>query len=174
MGSWIVIDGYNVIRQSGPLLDLEAVALEEGRRGLIQLLAAYKKTSGHAITVVFDGWQSDNIGTSGEKIQGIDIVYSGRGEKADDIMKRMVDQLGDRVVVVTSDREIVRHAEKRGAVAIPSHEFEMKVRMCVSVVDGGNFIEEEKEEQRTGTRKKGPSRRLSKAERKKKSKMEKL
>ena len=174
MSTRIIIDGYNVIRQSGPLIDLEAIALEEGRKGLIQLLAAYKKSKGHAITVIFDGWQSDNIGTSREKVQGIDIIYSGRGEKADEIIKRMVDHMGDKVLVVTSDREIVKHAERRGAVVIPSNEFEMKVRMSASGTDDSYFMEEEDDEPRIGTKKKGPARRLSKVERKKKSKMEKL
>jgi hypothetical protein len=174
MASHILIDGYNLIRQSGPLIDFEAISLEEGRNGLIRLLAAYRKVKGHTITVVFDGWESDNIGSSREKMIGIDIIYSGRGVKADDLIKKMVDERRDKVIVVTSDREIETHALKRGAVVIPSAEFEMKVRMATAGTEDDYFMEEEDDEGRAGTKKKGPARRLSRVERKKQSKMKKL
>lgn len=172
MATKIVIDGYNLIRQSDQLIDLEAMALEEGRSGLIRLLSAYKKIKPHPITVVFDGWQTDNIGTSREKVQGIDIVYSGRGEKADEVIKKMVDHMGDKIIVVTSDREIITYSERRGAVVISSAEFEMKARMTDV---GINYMDEkDHSEPRSGSKKKGPSRRLSKVDRKKKVKMNKL
>lgn len=174
MTTRIVVDGYNMIRQSDRLIDLEAISLEEGRMGLVKLLSDYKKIKGNSITVVFDGWKSDNIGSSHDKIQGIDIIYSGRGDKADNVIKRMADELRDKIVVVTSDKEITTHAGKKGSVVISSPEFEMKVRMTVGTDDIYTHDDEDDYEPRSGTRKKGPAKRLSKEERRKKNKLNKL
>lgn len=168
-----MIDGYNLIKQWDELIDLEAISLEKGRKGLIRLLAAYKKSRGHDITVVFDGWKSDNIGSSHDSLQGIDIIYSGRGERADEVIKRIADEMRGRVVIVTSDKAIETHALKRGSSVIPSADFEMRVRMA-SQVDEYGCIDDEEDEAPVGGNKKGPSRRLSKEKRKKQQKLKKL
>ena len=51
----ILIDGYNLIRQSDILRNYERQSLEAGRRALISKLIEYEKKKGHKITVVFDG-----------------------------------------------------------------------------------------------------------------------
>ena len=173
MPTTIVIDGYNLIRQSPTLIDFEAISLEEGRSALIRLLVSYRQAKGHAITVVFYGWISDNIGQSRERVGGVDVIYSGRGEKADDVIKNIVNDMRDRVVVVTSDRDIAVHSSKKGAVVIASPEFEMKVRMN-GCENEGDELDFQKESGRGGTKKKGPARRLSKEERKRRDKMRKL
>lgn len=169
-----MIDGYNLIKQWDELIDLEAISLEEGRKGLIRILAAYKKSRGHDITVVFDGWKSDNIGSSHDSLQGIDIIYSGRGEKADEVIKRIADEMRGRVVIVTSDKAIETHALKRGSSVIPSADFEMRVGMAFQEDEYGCNDEEDDDEASVGGNKKGPARRLSKEERKKKQKLKKL
>lgn len=179
MASKIIIDGYNLIRQSWYLGGLEAVSLEEGRNGLIRLLASYNKNKGHSLTVVFDGWDSDNIGRSREKRQGIEIVYTGRGEKADDYIKKRADELRDALIVVTSDREIESYAVKRGAVVIPSAEFESKMNEAAGTDEEAGvfpFGEEEDDDYdaREGTKKKGPARKASRKERRKKNRLRKL
>lgn len=174
MSTHIILDGYNIIRQSSALLNLEAESLEEGRNGLIKLLGKYKKVRSYAITVVFDGWQSDNAFRSRDKISGINIIYTSRGEKADDLIKKMAEKMKTQAVVVTSDRDIATFAIKHGAVVIPSPEFENKIRM---VTDGTFEVEdfsEDEPEKLTGTKKKGPARRISKIERKKRNKLNKL
>ena len=52
----IIIDGYNLIRQSSSLKRLDAQDLEQGREALLERLIAYRQVRGHPITVVFDGW----------------------------------------------------------------------------------------------------------------------
>ncbi|MEQ8213875.1 MAG: NYN domain-containing protein, partial [Smithellaceae bacterium] len=52
----IIIDGYNLIRQSDSLRRYERQSLEAGRQALISRLIEYKRKKGHKITVVFDGW----------------------------------------------------------------------------------------------------------------------
>jgi hypothetical protein len=55
MSIHIIIDGYNLIRQSGYLSNLDLQDIQYGRQALIDMLAAYKKIKAHRITIVFDG-----------------------------------------------------------------------------------------------------------------------
>jgi len=174
MSTHIILDGYNVIRQSGPLLELEAISLEEGRAGLIKLLSDYKKIRGYTVTVVFDGWQSDNAFGSSDKVSGINVIYTGRGEKADDLIKKMAEKMKTQALVVTSDRDIATFAIKHGAVVIPSPEFENKIRMVTDETFDYEFCRDDEPERLTGTKKKGPARRVSKIERKKRNRLNKL
>ena len=48
----IIIDGYNLIRQSRSLRRLDAQSLEQGREALLERLIAYHQVRGHPITVV--------------------------------------------------------------------------------------------------------------------------
>ena len=55
MSLHIIIDGYNLIRQSKKLGDLDLQDIRLGRDALVEMLAMYKKFKAHRITVVFDG-----------------------------------------------------------------------------------------------------------------------
>ena len=55
MSLHIIIDGYNLIRQSGQLSMLDMQDLQLGREALVDMLAAYKRFKAHRITVVCDG-----------------------------------------------------------------------------------------------------------------------
>ena len=52
---WGARRGYNLIRQSARLAELDQADLQWGREALLEKLAAYKKLKGIPITVVFDG-----------------------------------------------------------------------------------------------------------------------
>jgi len=54
MSFHIIIDGYNLIRQSCTLAAFDQKDLQLGREVLLDKLAAYKKIKHHKITVVFD------------------------------------------------------------------------------------------------------------------------
>jgi len=86
----IIIDGYNLIRQSDALRRMERTSLEAGRKALIRRLVPYRRSRGHRISVVFDGWQNGPACEERDREQGIDILYSCRGERADDLIKRMI------------------------------------------------------------------------------------
>ena len=173
----IVIDGYNLIRQSDVLRQAERWSLEEGRRALIRRLASYRQNRGHRISVVFDGWKSGSYAEERDREQGIDILYSRRGERADDLIKRMISATGEEIVVVTSDRGIADFAERRGCTAIPSPVFERRMEEAGS----GNASDDrydgkdrEDEEETDGKRKKGAAHRLSKRQRAALAAMKKL
>lgn len=57
----ILIDGYNVIRQSDNLRRYERKSLEAGRQALIKKLVEYEKKKNHQITVVFDGGKATGL-----------------------------------------------------------------------------------------------------------------
>jgi predicted RNA-binding protein with PIN domain len=163
----IIIDGYNLIRQSDSLRRFERLGLEKGREALIKRLAAYRKLKGHRITVVFDGWIGGPLREERQQSEGVRIIYSRRGEKADEVIKKIARKgSGEELVVVTSDREIVEAVGRSGGVAIASPEFEtrMTVEGAVLSEKGVSPEEEDDEDPRRGE-KKGPSRRLSKKER---------
>jgi hypothetical protein len=169
----ILIDGYNLIRQSVELKRFERQNLEAGRKALIDWLADYRRLKGHAITVVFDGWKSGSPTEERDYSSGIHIIYSGRGVKADDVIKRMTAASDEEILVVSSDREIISFAERRGKATLSSPEFETVVnRRCASI--DSSYPEEDEEEESRPAGKKGPSHRLSRAKKNAQSKIRKL
>jgi predicted RNA-binding protein with PIN domain len=161
----IIIDGYNLIRQSEVLKRYERFGLEAGRKELIRLLSLYRKSRGHRITVVFDGWMSGSPVEEREREGSITVVYSKRGEKADEVIKRMVSKREEETVVVTSDRDLADSISKRGSAAIPALTFESRLYAADTKCPHETVGEDEKQtdcEMARGTKKKGPSRKMSK------------
>ena len=72
----IIIDGYNLIRQSSALSDLDEQDIQLGREALIDQLAAYKRLKGHRISVVFDGQNASTTYSRRDRVKGIDILCS--------------------------------------------------------------------------------------------------
>jgi hypothetical protein len=171
----LIIDGYNLIRQSPSLREVESRDLQTGREALIRRLAVYKRVRGYEITVVFDGWQSGGLTESQQRQNGILVIYSRRDEKADEVIKRMAKGLGQGAVVITSDREVARFAETVGAVAVSSEEFEGRMRMTTIMEEKGMDPEGAgRTARREGTKKKGPAKRLSKSRRRAIERLKKL
>ncbi len=150
----------------------ERIGLEAGRRALIRKISLYKKTRGHKITVVFDGWLNGPSEEEREREGGILIIYSKKGEKADEVIKRIVRHSSEEILVVTSDRELANAVQRAGAAAIPSHIFEE--RMEAGPRGNGETEKEEDDRPSPGTRKKGPSKRASRREKMLLTRMKKL
>ena len=167
----IIIDGYNLIRQSDSLRRVERLSLEAGRDELIRRVAAYRRSRGHRATVVFDGWMTGPAHEERHRWDGVNIVYSGRGETADEVIRRMARaERGSEFIVVSSDREVAAGAMKAGGVAISSPEFERRMGEgeTAGMPRGDEIYEEEEDEDlapRPGTAKKGAARKRSKRER---------
>lgn len=170
----IVIDGYNLIRQSRQFSDLDRQDLQSGRDALVDALVAYKKVKPYAITVVFDGTAAYTGMPRRDVQKGIKVRYSAPGETADAVIKRMAIHEKEKMLVVTSDADIVRYAEAMGSVVISSSEFEDRLMMAQYMdLKGTDDFEADKEWSVT-TKKKGPSRRLPKRQRKMRKKISKL
>ena len=174
----LIIDGYNLIRQSDVLRLHERQGLEAGRRALIHLLAGYRRARGHRITVVFDGWLGGPPQEERDRESGIDIIYSRRGEKADEVIKRLVRGHAGETMVVTSDRPVMDAAMRAGAVAIASREFEERIRRPRAAPAPVPALRDKDDDGDSppprGTKKKGPSRKSSRRDRLKQRSMGKL
>jgi uncharacterized protein len=167
-GMHIIIDGYNIIRQSDVLRRFDRLNLEAGRNALIHRVALYKKSKQYQVTIVFDGWVSGSVTEERDRQEGIDIVYSRRGEKADEVIKRMASIRRQETVIVTSDREIAGYVQRHRGTAISSQDFELLMDRAITTAvtpnihfqtDGKDQTNEDAE-QRT-KKKKGTARRLS-------------
>ncbi|HUN56193.1 MAG TPA: NYN domain-containing protein [Smithella sp.] len=172
---FILIDGYNLIRQSDTLRRYERRSLEEGRRALIAKLIEYEKKRAHAITVVFDGGQSGWADEGRDKEGKINIIYSRHGERADDVIKRIAAHTMEDTIVVSSDREITSYITRLGKTSLSSLEFETIMNNVTSSSLQDNFRAEKKNDtDERRSKKKGPARRLPKAERLTQTKIKKL
>ncbi|HTN44483.1 MAG TPA: NYN domain-containing protein [Nitrospiria bacterium] len=165
----IIVDGYNFIgREKGLQGNIEA-----RREELIDRLARYQGLKGHPVTVVFDGWRSGWPDEHGELRRGIEVVFSRHGERADQVIARMADELGSACLVVSSDREVARHVQAAGGVAVSAGEFETRLSRAVSGHPDKEIVLED-DTAAPGTEKKGNPRRLSKQERKRRLRLNKL
>jgi predicted RNA-binding protein with PIN domain len=103
------------------------------------------------------------------------VIYSQRGEQADDVIRRMAPQVAHQGVVVTSDRTLARHVERVGAEVIGSAEFGERLRTVLShsgrekTCEGTEVDPSASEPQR-----KGAARRASRAERRRERKLRNL
>jgi len=145
--------------------------LQRERNRLIEQLSSYQRTRPFDITVVFDGWQGGWNTEKQERRKGIELIFSKLGEKADDVIKRLVKEKGAGAIIITSDRDISRYAEKMTATVIPSDKFKKRIEVSAIGIEKG--IEPDEEIER-GLKRKGPARRLSKKEKRIRATLKKL
>jgi predicted RNA-binding protein with PIN domain len=167
----LIIDGYNLLHVHGTLTHLNAIQLQWERDRLIDQLSAYQKIKSCEITVVFDGWRGGWVTEKKEKKKGVEIIYSKLGEKADEVIKRLVKGEGSGAIVITSDREISRFAERMAIPVISSDQFKEKIERVGINVDE---VVDKEEEEVLGSKRKGQARRLSKKEKRTKAALKKL
>ncbi len=166
----LLIDGYNLLHSGHPLVNLNPLELQWERDRLIERLSLYRQARPSEIIVVFDGWQGGGREERHERRRGIEVVYSKLGEKADEVIKRLVRAKGSGAIVISSDREISKFAEKFSIPVIRSEQFLEKLKH----IRLRETVKEEEEEEMRGGKKKGPSRRLSKKERRLRLALKKL
>jgi len=174
MSLHIIVDGYNVIRQSKQLSILDLRDIQEGREALQDILVEYRKSKGHRITIVFDGTHAVSSDSQRQRFRGIDILFSRNGETADTVIKRMAAREKERALVVSSDRDIISFAESMGSATIGSRTFEDKIFQALYYCENGGREDPPDTGWVPTTRKKGPSRRLPKKKRRNRDKIIKL
>ena len=173
MALHLIVDGYNLIRQSRQLDALDRMDLQLGREALLEQLVAYKRLRGHTITVVFDGTNAPVGVQHRDRVQDIVVHFSRQGELADTVIKRMAAREREKALVVSSDNDVVQYARRQGAATIDAPTFEEKL-MLASYMDIKGDTEEASPGWTPTTRKKGPRRRLTKRQRKNEKKLAKL
>lgn len=123
MPTHVIVDGYNLLGGSG----LRTGQMASSRDKLLHELAAYRYRTHHAITVVFDGWQHGHPTEQREYCAGVQVIYSKRGERADQVIQRLAREYGADCAVVSSDHEIMNVARAHRAFVIGAQEFAGKL-----------------------------------------------
>jgi len=111
----IILDGYNVIHRTARLRPGPGRTLREAREKLVNLLSWMMGGESARFVVVFDGAEPHGRDEGGGHVQ---VRYSRPPEKADDLIRRLVEEevtRAERVTVVTADLEVARHARAMGA-----------------------------------------------------------
>jgi hypothetical protein len=124
----LIVDGYNLLAQTGRIGAGTSLHSEMAREALLRDLAAYRQRKSHAITVVFDGWQQGYGTERREHRLGLEVIFSRRGEKADQVIQRLAAEFGSDCAVVSSDREIVDFARAQVAFVMKAQEFAGKLQ----------------------------------------------
>jgi predicted RNA-binding protein with PIN domain len=113
-----IIDGYNVIHASPDLKRaVDAFGIDRARGDLLNAVAGFAERRNCDCIVVFDGV----VGR--ERITPRVRVLSSRTRSADDIIREEARRQGKRLVVVSSDLEIIGTARANMAETIASREF---------------------------------------------------
>jgi len=116
----ILVDGYNVIKNTPGLLAVERRSLAAARDALVQQLIAKYRHTPHQVVVVFDGQQARE---TQEYVQRVRLIYTRQGERADDVIARLAREGAERqqaVVVVTNDQEVRGSVTQAGGQAASS------------------------------------------------------
>jgi predicted RNA-binding protein with PIN domain len=111
----IIVDGYNLILRSPSLKPGPDRTLRESREKLVNLLSWAVGTGDAHFLVVFDGSDQGGDDEGGGRVE---VRFSRPPQKADDLIRTLVEDRVDRVdrlTVVTSDLEVARHARAMGA-----------------------------------------------------------
>jgi predicted RNA-binding protein with PIN domain len=121
--------------------------------------------------VVLDG--GPQAEPSRASLNSIPIIHSGADQTADDVIASLAAKHGPGLTAITDDRELAARCRARGSQIISSSEFSDRLAMVFTMMDE---IEPEEDEEGWDftTKKKGPSHRLSKAQRRRKRRLDKL
>lgn len=103
----LIVDGYNVIRQTPPYRELAENDLDAARAALVSDVAAYAAAEWRA-TVVFDGHLNPDSDGVEHHVSDVTVIFSRFGREADSVIEalaRDARERGDETVVVTSDAQ---------------------------------------------------------------------
>lgn len=110
MSRHFLVDGYNVIHKVPELVPQAGKLLEDSRDGLIRFIVEQRPHGSlrNSITVVFDGSES----VCALPVPGEVRVLFSRGETADDLIKRLIEESANprEMVLVSDDRDLQFHA----------------------------------------------------------------
>jgi len=167
----IIIDGYNFIKNVTSLTGNWAY-IQQSKERLAQALFSFNRQRNYSITVVYDGWKNGGVEESYEKVGGIHIIHSRKGETADRVIIRLCEESLEELWVVTADREIISAVIGNGGQVITPMEFQRKIFSLATAPGSFSLGEVDDDPAFSGPKrkkKKGPSRRLPKAKRKRRS-----
>lgn len=105
----ILIDGYSLLHAWPALARGHARHSATAREALIRAVGQYADAAGVPITIIFDGGGTPVPVPKVEMEAGLEVVYSAKGQTADDLIERVAHRLKafGEFLVVTND-----HAER--------------------------------------------------------------
>ncbi|NTW28410.1 MAG: RNA-binding protein [Coriobacteriia bacterium] len=105
----LIVDGYNVIRQTPPYSVLAEQDLDTARAALVSDVSAYAAQGAWRATVVFDAHANPRSDGVSHRLAGLTVTFSRYGIDADSVIEslaRAARERGDETVVVTSDAQM--------------------------------------------------------------------
>lgn len=136
LGSYVLIDGYNIIFAWDDLRAAAEIDLDFARTRLIDRVCAYKAMRSCEVILVFDAYKVKGNHGSVEKVNNINVVYTKEAETADAYIERVTHELGKNydVRVATSDYMEQIIILGGGALRISAKEFEEEVKLAESEI----------------------------------------
>jgi predicted RNA-binding protein with PIN domain len=126
----LIVDGYNVIRQTLPYRQLAEDDLDAARTALVSDVAAFAHAEWSA-TIVFDGHANPHSNGAPHEVSGVTVVFSPFGVDADVVIEarsRAARERGDETVVVTSDAQLQWTVMGGATTRMSAHEFGSELR----------------------------------------------
>jgi uncharacterized protein len=114
VGRDILVDGYNIIKNSASFQAVEAKNLAAARAALITRLVNRYRHTPHRVTVVFDG---DAASEQVSYERRICIIYSRYNETADSVIARLATEArhaGREVEMYSNDVEVQQAVAQQG------------------------------------------------------------
>jgi predicted RNA-binding protein with PIN domain len=169
MAKHLLVDGFNIIRRDSQFSEIERKNFYGAQELLIQRLAQYSRGTHHRITVVFDGKASPNPFRHRTEKNGVEVIYSARGETADDVIKDLIANADspNGTLLATADRDLASACRSYGAGIIDPSELNQRTRPKTLPPKTHDYWHGKREEQAWAghTRKKGNPKRLPKSKR---------
>ncbi|UCH90977.1 MAG: NYN domain-containing protein, partial [Nitrospirota bacterium] len=119
----LIIDGYNVLGAMGLPPEKVVGKGEVHRDQLVARLALYSQAIHCSVTVIFDAWRQPGNMRQTSHQTGVTVIYTAKGERADQVIQQLIRQYGNESAVVSSDLEVTNVARAFGAFVIRSQEF---------------------------------------------------
>ncbi len=121
----LIIDGHNLIGQMRNI----SLSDPDDEEQLLERLASYQSRRRDEMVVVFDSGPQGGLPGGGRREGGLRVVYARAGQRADDVIIRLVRARGGSTCqVVTSDRAVQAEVRGLGANVIPSQEFARRLQ----------------------------------------------
>lgn len=118
----ILVDGYNVIKNTAELQTIERRSLSAAREALIRKLSTKYRHTPHQVIVVFDAQQTHE---TEEHVQRVRLIFTAQGVTADTVIARLAREgagHGQTVVVVSNDWEVRGSVTEAGGHVASSAE----------------------------------------------------
>ena len=124
MTSYLILDGYNVIGALERYAPAATGGLDESRELVVNDALKVAGWTGRRIIVVFDAHGGPEPERAEPRAGGVvRVIYSAPGESADDVIERLLGNLGASATLYTGDFALQRTALARGAQRATPREF---------------------------------------------------